>query len=1832
MEEEQAKKDIELLDGVLLRFAMAENDQQLEKMLSSFLCPTINKINSELESTRKKVVGVLSHINASIKSNQNIKLPLQGLLRLFFSPSSSCLCKNLVAMYLEPAFLRSDATVQASLADTLLTSLPTLTSPHQNLLLYLFSLTVGELKRESEKEERKIELSSLENNNIQPLVLSYLLHFLLLSPSILSSFYSGKIEECKKPCLSTNNIKAILSKYKELSAEKLIEMKLNILEFLVSLTLHKSLIIIHLIVASCDSHYSVNRKAEAYLKKFKNHIPFEHPPFVTQMMELFQGTSSTDKSVSADDVVQPAAPPLNVILLKHCASSILSTNLFPATLSLIFQSIFGKDSPNKLRREGLLYVQWVFSKADKSKLGTFAPMILSSILKLVSQSEESSYNSEENKTRALVYSTIGHIAVQNPPLFNYDLSILEMIISKLDSEPETIRPTVIDALGSLSRAYLGASVQTSTKLEELLLANIKKENEQIDYICQRYANRLFPFSNVVARFINLLGVSNRKPEVVDEASRGLKPYVQKENDIFPDEAQSYPDFTSMLEYCCSQIEDSMSLIKKTSTSKNEKNTLPFHFATYEQIIKFLRICLVNTAQQGGQSVGEYLDREVERKGIKENVELYLKLLENGLGSKGPHTLHHVAVHSLHQLFSLSIPELNEYYSSNIKQLEQYLYEGPHESRELVAKVIGLMSGWVGSSNSPTFLESQVLKEMLSVFSLQLESENVNKIEGSCYAIGYIYCRLSQVDTQANCKKGASMVEEFNGDILSKLYNLLDHRDIYVRLASCRAVGVMSRYSALPLPNSVDSQLKSPLTYWSFVEKLLSLLKTSNAKSQKNLGEIIVMSLGYMCISQTDVQMKTQILDAIFSFENSKQQELHFILGEAMSMIGGGKSSRAAVDPMTVQDDEEEIEKEDKMEEEKEEGEKKEEEEKETMEYILHNIFKRISSDLSSLRAAACIWLLSVTKYSGRHPVVQENLSKIQMCFTRCLGDRDDVTQEAASRGLVLIYEFGDSSMKEILVESLVGNLMGTNQKKTEPKISESSQIFSENMLGEMPKDLGGGNITTYKDLCELANECGKPDLIYQFLNLASSQNLWNSRKGAGFAASALARAGSKEYLKPFLPQLLPKLYLYQYDPNPRMAQLMSNMLDSLVDPKELTLYFDQIIQDLLNKLVGRAWRGREAACRALSNILQGKRWEQLSNYLLELWNKSFRVMDDIKESVRTSALILCKTLSRISERLCDAEHVGPKVSESAVKIILPVVREQGLSSSVKEVQKFAVDMILKIVKVAGPTVMSEHVATTVSVLLEALSSLEHQAFSYASFHTEKKVQLESARIMIAQMSPLNDALELCAGCVNENNIGDLCKVLSSVIKQGVGLPTKSGAAQFIMWLCRDKKQEVKGEVRTLIRALRSGLSDRSANIRNAYCIAIASLCEMGSERSNKHLFKFIVKMYTEGGDEAPTFTAGFLLLQIAKIAPTVMKDFSDMAIPIIMLGRNDPIPKTKKIFKQAWQECGGTTKIRLYLKEILLCVRSSIQASQWKLKKQAALTLKDVCIKVKSDISDHASELLQLLIEGLKGRVWEGKEGLLDGLSALCKSSNQTFLSLDETDPLHPNNILALIANQCKKRNKVFKASALSCYASLLETFPSTRDVMFVETHQLITTIIKEEIEDEEGEEDKKDKKEKPEDSVIKQNACVVLEKMWPTDKELQSSYLRSHVMFIVDEIPKHSWKIQLALFTCLKTLFTSVPASLLSEQILEEVLQRCYETHNTKYSALHQESLEVIKEIVNTTKDSGLLEGEWERVEEHVKKMAKLPHSRLLALNLLHSLPSFLPPHKKLKPLPSPP
>jgi proteasome component ECM29 len=152
--------------------------------------------------------------------------------------------------------------------------------------------------------------------------------------------------------------------------------------------------------------------------------------------------------------------------------------------------------------------------------------------------------------------------------------------------------------------------------------------------------------------------------------------------------------------------------------------------------------------------------------------------------------------------------------------------------------------------------------------------------------------------------------------------------------------------------------------------------------------------------------------------------------------------------------------------------------------------------------------------------------------------------------------------------------MFSEGKRPKETINRDTQLFDSNALGQTPD---GSAISTYQSILSLASDMNQPELVYKFMQLASHNAMWQSRKGAAFGFSSIIIQAEKE-LEPYLKDLIPRLYRFQYDPNPRVNEAMTSIWKALVkEPKTaIDEYFDIIVKDLLKGLGDRLWRTRES--------------------------------------------------------------------------------------------------------------------------------------------------------------------------------------------------------------------------------------------------------------------------------------------------------------------------------------------------------------------------------------------------------------------------------------------------------------------------------------------------------------------------------------------------------------------------------------------------------------------------------------------------------------------------------
>ncbi|KAL8055605.1 hypothetical protein ABFX02_04G067300 [Erythranthe guttata] len=686
------------------------------------------------------------------------------------------------------------------------------------------------------------------------------------------------------------------------------------------------------------------------------------------------------------------------------------------------------------------------------------------------------------------------------------------------------------------------------------------------------------------------------------------------------------------------------------------------------------------------------------------------------------------------------------------------------------------------------------------------------------------------------------------------------------------------------------------------------------------------------------------------------------------------------------------------------------------------------------RCAGTVWLLSLTVYCGHHASIQQLLPDIQEAFSHLIGEQSELTQELASQGLSIVYEIGDESMKKNLVNALVGTLTGSGKRKRAVKLVEDTEVFREGSVGESPT---GGKLSTYKELCNLANEMGQPDLIYKFMDLANYQASLNSKRGAAFGFSKIAKHAG-DALKPYLRALVPRLVRYQYDPDKNVQDAMAHIWKSLVADSKQTIdeHLDLIFDDLLVQCGSRLWRSREACCLALADILQGRKFDQVEKHLKRIWIAAFRAMDDIKETVRNAGDRLCRAVASLTGRLCDVSLTPVLEARQTMAVVLPVLLTEGIMSKVDSVRKASIGMVTKLAKGAGVAIRP-YLSDLVCCMLESLSSLEDQGMNYVELHAEnvgiQTEKLENLRISIARGSPMWETLEFCIDVVDSHSLELLVPRLAQLVRSGIGLNTRVGVANFIVLLVQKVGVGIKPFTSILLRLLLPVVKDeRSASSKRAFANACAIVLKYAAPSQAQKLIEDTSNLHS--GDRNDQISCAILLKSYASTAADILNGYHTIIVPVLFVSRFEDDKIISSLYEELWEENMSSERItlQLYLAEIVTLINEGIMSSSWASKKKASQAICKLSEVLGESLSSHHNVLLTSLMKELPGRLWEGKDAVLNALSALCTSCHE---AISASNPDAPNAILSLVSSACTKKTQKYRESAFCCLEKVIKAF-----------------------------------------------------------------------------------------------------------------------------------------------------------------------------------------------------
>uniref|UniRef100_A0A8B9JQZ5 Ecm29 proteasome adaptor and scaffold n=1 Tax=Astyanax mexicanus TaxID=7994 RepID=A0A8B9JQZ5_ASTMX len=1736
------------LERVFLRLGHAETDDQLQDIISKFLPPVLLKLSSAQEGVRKKVMELLVHVNKRIKSRPKIQLPVETLLVQYQDPAAASFVTNFTIIYIKMGYPRLDVAKQCELAPTLLTAMESKPEPQQDSLMHLLIPTLYHMKYPTEPSKASPFVLTEKPKTVHQL-LEFMLDVLLMPYGFVlneppsrpapSSPQGGAAAGAAAPAqnlpqpppgMSLYAVKRVIGEV-QWSPEQLEQCKLGIVKFIEAQQVPEVETVVHLVVASSDTRHSVATAADLELKSKQSIIDWNNPLIINKMFKVYLGDiplKTKGASVKRELKHEPVSTRVKMKILPHLLRSRLAAECFPANIQV-------RTSHN----HNHITIRSIQCPDSNKPLGL---MLLNGLTKLINEYKE------DPKLLCVAYSAVGKLSHRMPQLFTKDIALVQQFFESMCKEEADVRLAIQEALSMMVGAYANLQGALLNLMEALVAAYIAKPEVQVRQVAMKFASTVFAPDHVPSRYLLLLAAGDPREEVCGEAQRALRSLVSKKSE--KEGAKPMPSFPEMVSYIQEKAAERMKSPAKFIVGTS---TLPFNPATFQEIVLYLRMCLAHSAgatptsqslidmQDDAPLIGCYVQSLLGNEtpppsfGLKGGdtspVQVYMDLLQQLLSAVGGISV----MYCLLEVVSVCPEKLGPRFAHRIDWIKGLMNTNKEDMRELAAQLYAVVVSTMSGNELKTAVQNLI--------KITKDTHSPETQHGAILALGYMVARYMSRRRGLNMGEATPKEDEELITMATRtIGSVLDSGSPLLTVAAVTALGEIGRNGELLLPAEGDGFTKLNL-----VENLLS--RIPSGKETGKMKERAVQTLGFLPVGDGDFPHQKKLLQGLMDSVEAKQVELQFTVGEAITSAAVGTGSGAARDVWTCTEDQylppANVKSND------------------VVSWVLSSILsKYIVSQNPHVRQAACIWLLSLVKKLSEHKEIRTHLKEIQTAFITILSDPDELSQDVASKGLGLVYELGGEQDQQELVSTLVETLM--TGKRAKHTVSEDTEVFQGETLGKAPD---GHGLSTYKELCSLASDLNQPDLVYKFMNLANHHAMWNSRKGAAFGFNIIA-AKAGEQLAPFLPQLVPRLYRYQFDPNLGIRQAMTSIWDALVtDKNTVDKYLKEIFQDVISNLTSNMWRVRESCCLALNDLIRGRQADDIIDHLTEIWETLFRVLDDIKESVRKAADLTLKTLSKVCVRMC--ESTGGS-GQRVVGVLLPVLLDKGIVSNVAEVRSLSIQTLVKISKAAGSR-LKPHAPRLIPALLEALSVLEPQVLNYLSLRAteQEKSAMDTARLSAAKSSPMMETVNMCLQHLDVSVLGELVPKLCDLLKSGVGLGTKGGCASVIVSLTVQCPQDLTPY---------SGISHYSALL----------LYTHQPQDSVEKLLQKLSTWYLEKEEAVYKSSCCLTVHAISHYSPDVLKAHAGVALPLAFLGmhqQNDEQGASgdSNLWAEVWQEHvpGSFGGIRLYMTELIAITQRALQSQSWKMKAQGGVAMATIAKQqTGSLVAPHLGMLLNALLQGLAGRTWAGKEELLKAVGSVVSKCSVELQKPVAGQPA-VGEVLDLVLKECRKESVVYKVAALRCAADILE---ATGEDRFQELAEIIFPLIRK---NQPGspkrggdDEDDEDAKERELQMEVLLCAFESLGKAWPENAQTQSRYQVEVCVLMCDRLKLSTWRVQLGVLQCMKLFYQRLlllepdqrNSGLLTDILSQTCTALAVPLENRSYSSVRTEALTILE------------------------------------------------------------
>eukprot|EP00301_Raphidiophrys_heterophryoidea_P004227 c11852_g1_i1.p1 GENE.c11852_g1_i1~~c11852_g1_i1.p1 ORF type:complete len:1539 (-),score=491.48 c11852_g1_i1:69-4685(-) len=1185
----------------------------------------------------------------------------------------------------------------------------------------------------------------------------------------------------------------------------------------------------------------------------------------------------------------------------------------------------------------------------------------------------------------------------------------------------------------------------------------------------RWVNVLFDARHAMSRYVCVLATSDSKSDVAAEAQRGLT----------AKRARDHPNFEDFVIF---------------AQQKHQENKGVLNDTTLLNLISFCHRCLAAKSHLSRLSVDEYV-RQLAQKDLKNAaLESYVLLLEYCLATaSSSNILVEQSILQLSLLIGASSELCSRYQTVPAWMWMCITHSSSSKTRTFGASCLRTVAKALGPKWA---------LDVLSQTHLLVTQETVpGPRSGLFLAIGSLLGSIDRID---EIEDGRRIVDE--------------------------SVSVMSRptmQSASPTDtlaacNAIAAAATSPLISASLQQQVLSHVLLGVSKPDPALRRAsAVAAANIIASTRSSWDDAKKVLEQIFPVFGAKDIELAFSISEAVVTIanaGDGSWAGNVLDfaLSKCQNSTSQLEQAGccvcLMVLAKEVGVKSSSQSLERIEYKFDDAPDASTPEPST---ASTVPTAEPATPAQSPPSVsaaelQLRLPRMQAQFSNMLAHPQEYIQEVASRGLSIVYGRGDEAVQGQLVRQLVATMTNTVSSSvsavTARTVAMDDDAEKDNDTTTAAPTATDATTTTatnapsqamnYKEMCSVAVDMGKPELLYSLMELSKHNAQWSERTGAAFALTSIAKTNIQPYLK----VLVPRLYRYQYDPNPRVQASMKAVWSGLVDntSQALSEHWSAVCDEVATGLGSRLWRVRESCALALADLLVGRKISDLESHYERFLVLMFRIVDDIKESVRQAGHNGLKAMHSLTLALVDPASNTPPDINHTLALAVPLLLDHGLVSSSSEVRVASATQLQRICKTTAQHILP-FAPKIVQVLLEYLSSSDSDVINYLQTRAEGQaaVKLEHARVAAVSQLP---AFETCAKCIQylpsyhipeqktpeiEKDLEiarNLVSAVCSVAKSGTGLMTRAGATKWLQMLGSQRpymmQQFQKRISKTLLVAM---VTERSPALQASYAITLATAVRLAPPNTQHETVSELVQHYLEDDsvlpDELPGHVitddeyyggprtiSGTCLLEITRRSEAIRGSMGTV-VGCMALARHDSSPSVRRVWRGVWDEATSdalASMIRMYATEMIGASMTALQRS-WRLKRSAACVLTEIAKNAVggAPLLEHRNTVIPALLQSLRGRTFDGKHVILEALSSVCEcvwrkeQQGASGLASSGASSGASSEVLSVVAavlGEVGKKDLVYKTHALQCLATILGAYNAPLPA--VESRELVDLVI----------------------------------------------------------------------------------------------------------------------------------------------------------------------------------